>query len=350
MDVYKITRLKDWKNYLVPFLLGFVFILIYIYEIPFGQAIILISLFLITIIATASYGFLLNDIFDAKDDIKAGKNNFSKDLTIMVKTAYIIIFLVIVLLPWFFLPVSFLNFGLFILQLLLLAVYSMPPFRLKRFVITSVITDALYNSVIMVFVIIFTIHEFNRIVIDNEKVILALLFISLFLKGFRGILLHQLADRKNDREANFNTFVLQYGPLTTSNIINKILVPLELLSIIILVILVNKYIPGLSWLFLIFLIYKSLKLRFWNISDIIRWDYKFYRFMFQHVLNDLYEEWIPLYLLIFLTVREISFAFILIPYIIFFPAFFKKLFKDVPETIVNFKGDFQRKFYPNIMK
>jgi 4-hydroxybenzoate polyprenyltransferase len=347
MDVYKITRLKDWKNYLIPFLLGFVFIPIYIYKTTFEQAIILILLFLITIIATASYGFLLNDIFDLKDDIKAGKTNFSKELTIRARIAYITIFLVIALVPWLFLPVSFFNFGLFILQLLLLALYSMPPFRLKRFVITSVITDALYNCVIMVFVIIFTIHKFNGIAINNEKVVLVVLFIALFLKGLRGILLHQLADRKNDRKADIKTFVTRYSPVATNNIISEILLPLEFITVTVLIAFVSKHIPGLIWLYLGFVFYIAFKYRLWN----FRWiPVKNYLFYFRFTLNDFYEGWIPLYALVLLTIRDILFILILVPYILLFPEFIRKLCKDVPETIVNFKSDYKRKFYPNKVK
>jgi 1,4-dihydroxy-2-naphthoate octaprenyltransferase len=334
-------RLKDWIYYLIPFLLGFVFVLLYISKIRFSRAIVLISLFLIVIVATASYGFLLNNIFDEKDDSRAGKENFSKHLSNTAKTFYIITFLVLSLLPWLFLPVALLNFGLFILQLLLLAVYSVPPYRLKRFVFTGVITDALYNSVIMVFVIVFTIQEYAGSVIDNERFILIVLFVLLFTKGLRGILLHQLSDRKNDRKANISTFVTLYGPIATNNIISKVLLPIESLALTLLIVLLYKNIPGLLWLYLGFLCYMALKYHLWN----FRWiPAKYYLFYFRFTLNDFYEEWFPLFVLVLLCVRDITFVFVLIPYVFLFPAFFKKLYKDIPETVVNFKDDFIRKF------
>ena len=175
-NVLKITRLRDWGKYLIPFWLGFAFLSVYINEIPFKQAIILISLLTISIIAMASYGYILNDFFDIEDDRKAGKQNSSKHLSKTTKIVYVIIFLVLALLPWLFLPFAYLNFGLFILQLLLLAMYPIPPIRLKKYVLTGVITDALYNSVVIVFVIIFTLFDHAGKLISNKAIILALLF------------------------------------------------------------------------------------------------------------------------------------------------------------------------------
>lgn len=336
------TRLRDWINFLLPFLLGFLFVLIYFNQVPFNKAIILILLFVITIIATASYGFLLNDISDLTDDNKAGKSNYSKNLSFTKKTIYILIFLVLALLPWWFLPVAYLNFGLFVLQLLLLAVYSMPPIRLKKYPVTGVITDALYNSVIMVFVIVFTIHEYAGNLTNNNAIILTVLFIALFMKGLRGILLHQLADRKNDRKANIKTFVTFYGPVASNNLISKILLPVEFLVLTLIIVLFSKNVPGLIWLYLFFLFFTALKYRLWNFRWIPAKNYLFY---FRFTFNDFYEEWFPLFVLVLLTIRDISFAIILVPYVLIFPALFVKFYKEVPKTMVNFKSDLNRKIH-----
>lgn len=338
--IHRITRFNDWKNYLIPFFLGIIFISIYIFKIQFILALRVTILLLVSIIGTASYGYLLNNIFDLKEDKQAGKSNFTGKMTGINKSAFVLIFLTVALIPWLFLSFGFLNFCLFILQLILLAAYSIPPFRLKRFVHFGVITDSLYNSVIMVFVIVFTIREYAEISPKNGNLILIVLFIVLFLKGLRGILLHQLADRKNDQKAGTKTYVSCYGPLLSNNVVSKLLLPLEFATLIILIVLLSGIVPGLIWLYLGFIVYVALKYRLWN----FRWiPTKNYLFFFRYTLNDFYEQWTPLYVLVLLTLTNISFLSILIPFILMFPAVFYKLYKDIPEGIGIFIGDLRRK-------
>ncbi len=339
VSIHRITRLKNWKNYILPFLLGVIFASVYIYAIPFDTTWRIAGLLMLSITGTAAYGYLLNNIFDLEEDQRASKSNYTAGMSAWSKTMYAITFLLLALAPWLFLPVTFLNFGLFVLQLALLAAYSIPPSRLKRFVHIGVITDALYNSLIMVFVIVLTIKEHAEIPSKNEALILVVLIGVLFLKGLRGILLHQLADRKNDLKAGLNTFVLYYGPLATNNVIVKVMLPMELILNIILVFTLSEMIPGLLWYFIAFLVYKVLTLRCWNIWSLLKWDY---RFMFLYTLNDWYEEWLPLYMLVLLSIWETNFVFVLIPYVLIFPTYFLKLYKDIPNTIKNFNDDIKK--------
>ena len=239
---------------------------------------------------------------------------------------------------------AFFNFRLFILQLILLTIYCVPPIRLKKFICAGIIADALYNSVIPVFVIVFIIREYAVIIPETGSLIITVLFFTLLLKGLRGILLHQLADRKNDGKAGVHTFALYHGALKTFNLTIRVILPLEMIFNVVLTSLLSKHLPGISWLFIIFFFYKALKLRFWNIRYLCRWEFKFYRFIFLQSMNDWYEEWLPLYTLIVLVVKDISFLFLLIPYILLFPAFFKKFLNEIPEAIVNFRNDLKNKF------
>jgi hypothetical protein len=298
-------------------------------------------LLLVSILGTASYGYLVNNLFDLEEDRRAGKSNYVESISVFAKASMVVIFLFIALFPWLFLPVLILNFGLFILQLVLLTAYCLPPVRLKRFVCAGVITDALYNSVIMVFVIVFTIREYAVYPLELGTQVLAVLFVVLFLKGLRGILLHQLADRKNDRKAGFRSYVLHRGSLFTIHLISKAILIPELVSLSLLVFLLTKHVPGLGWMYLSFMIYSFLRLRLWNIRTI---PVKQYKFIFLYTLNDFYEEWLPLYSLLLLAIQDIRFLFLFVPYVLFFPAFFNKLSKDVPGTMANFKNDLKKKF------
>lgn len=339
--IHKIARLDDWKNYIIPFLSGVIFISVLIYAIPFNLAVRITGLLLVSIIGTAAFGYLLNNIFDLEEDMSAGRSNFTENISGLAKTVYVLIFLTMALAPWLLLPVAPLTFGLFILQLVLLYAYSVPPLRLKQLVHAGVIIDALYNSVIMVFALVFTIREYAEISLKNGNLILIVLFIVLFVKGLRGILLHQLADRKNDRKAGVKTFVSCYGPLLTNNIVSKLLLPLEFSTLTILIVLLSGIIPGLTWLYLGFIIYIALKYRLWNFRWIPTMNYFFF---FRFTLNDFFEQWIPLFILVLLSIKDISFLLMLIPFILLFPSVLCKLYVDIPEGIVSFIGDFRRIF------
>lgn len=341
----KIIRIRSWFSYLIPFYFGILFSTINVIKISFLESVTSIVCIFCILLFTASFGYILNETTDFKEDTLAGKRKKTEKLSLWMRITFLILLLILAFVPWTLLPVNTYNLGFFILQILLLLIYSVKPVRLKRFPVPAIITDALYNSVVMAFVIFSTFIQVASLNTKFEFFLTGLLFLVLFLKGLRGFLLHQIADRKNDRRAKLNTFVIRYGALCSSNLINKLLVPLEILLLVGLGMMLGKYIPGFIWLLATFLFYKALKLRFWNISDIIKWDYKYYRFIFQYTLNDFYEEWVPLYMLVLLSIRDVSYLYILIPFVLLFPSFFKKLYKDIPEAIVNFKSDFRNKFF-----
>jgi hypothetical protein len=191
----------------------------------------------------------------------------------------------------------------------------------------------------MVLVIIFTFSEIKAFTPENGAPLIAGLTFTLFLKGLRGILLHQIADRKNDRKARFCTLATRLGPLALMNLVNRVLLPIEIVSISMLGIMVNKLVPGIFTLFVLFLSFKSLKFRFWNIRDIAKRKFKYYRFVFTYILNDYYEEWIPAYILILLSIRDVRFLLILIPFTIIFPNLLIKTFREANEAFENLGYD-----------
>jgi 4-hydroxybenzoate polyprenyltransferase len=75
MNFKKLIRLSDWKNYIIPFLSGAIFISVYLNEIPFIRALKFTGLLLASIIGIAAYGYLLNNLYDLEEDRRAGKIN-----------------------------------------------------------------------------------------------------------------------------------------------------------------------------------------------------------------------------------------------------------------------------------
>lgn len=328
-------RISNWWNYLLTFLLGIGFYSIYIFEIPFNSAIQILGLLFVTITGTIAFGYFINDWSDIEIDRIAGKRNTAAKNTFLKNSLIVSFLLLVSLIPWIFLPKSASNVGFYILQLFLLMSYSLPPLRIKRHKILCVITDALYNSAIPFLVIFFTFHtlsDFNIQIIKG-----AILFISIwaFLKGLRGILLHQIADRKNDRKTSITTFVNHYGSMRSFNLIWRILFPIEIvLFISTLMFLTLNYFKGLWIVIPVFVIYLILFLRLWERNKIRNYQFKL---SIVYIINDLYEEWLPVVFLGYLSMKNPWFLMVMVLYFLLFNEIVVKWYHNTRKNIRNLK-------------
>jgi len=262
----KAIRLTRWWTFLVPFLLGLLYVNFYLEEISAGESLLLTVLFFITFCGTIAFGYFLNDVTDIGIDREAGITNLAAANG--SRKNYLILFILIVaaLLPWLFLPRNQYNVSLYIFQLLLLFTYSVFPIRLKRYPIACVITDALYNSAVPL-LIIFSTFIVPEVFCCNTKVCIVFITTILwaFLKGIRGILLHQIGDRNNDRKTSINTFVLYYGPLKSFKLIWNFTFRIEIILFSAIVIYLSlSHFPFLFLILPVFYIYLFLYLRLWE--------------------------------------------------------------------------------------
>jgi 4-hydroxybenzoate polyprenyltransferase/pyruvate-formate lyase-activating enzyme len=336
-------RVREWYAFLLPFLLGIGYVFSYYLQVGFESALVTSGLFLVTISATAGFGYLLNDLTDLKEDALSGKPNTARRLGVIPTLLILALFLLLALIPWMFLPRSVPNLLFYGSEVFLLLIYSIPPLRLKRLPIPGIVNDALYNSTVPVFIIITTFIALSGRHPEGITIPMALTFLWAFLKGARNILLHQLNDRRNDRVAGANTFVLRYGPLFTLNLINRWLIPVESAFLAILVLFISRFAVGFYWVFLGFLVFATLKIRIWSISWMPR---RQFRFLFLYRLNDFYEEWVPVALLIYLSASTPIFLILLALHLLLFPRVLIKLFRD----IVGMNHDFIVYYRMNVMQ
>jgi len=327
-------RISRWWNYLVPFLLGIGFCAIYIYEIPFSLAIQILGLLFITITGTIAFGYFINDWTDIVTDKIAGKHNFASTNSLSKNVLILIGVLIIALLPWSFLPVNIINFPLYLFQLFLLSAYSVFPLRLKRFPLPGVVLDALYNSVIPFGIILTTFIDFNLMQYSHLNVFLIIFVASwAFLKGLRGILLHQVQDRKNDRKTSVTTFANKFGPLKTVNLVSRYLLKTEVILLLALILILSIHTIRFLWLVIpLFLTHLFFRFRLWERLQARKRELKF---SFLFVLNDFYEEWLPLVFLFYLINRDYTFLILLLLHILLFYAVILKMIKKTKKDLQN---------------
>jgi 1,4-dihydroxy-2-naphthoate octaprenyltransferase len=352
----KVLRSNLWWHAIVPQVLAWVYFSLLSLQVyanqtgaPLGQGIFGILHrfipFFVTLVSLSSFGYLLNDFCDIESDTRAGKKNLLASLPPMLSIFLILASLAIAILGWLR------QFGgqafghklipsvLFLLQLALLIAYSMKPFRLKERGLAGVLADAVYGHLNPALITIFTLFGF-RIFEAKDIFFKSMLLLSVtllwFIKGIRNILMHQLEDRKRDRKARTQTFVVQHHALAVFNFINRVLIPVEAAILLLFVLEVSYVIPPFIFSFILFAIVSYLKFSGWKLAYLPK---RQLRFKFLYFLNDYYEKWFPVWLLIIFSVYNHWALILLSLHLLCFPSFVTDLWADMKTIRQNFKTE-----------
>lgn len=352
----KVLRSNMWWNAIVPQVLAWVYfslLSLQVYnnqqgtELGAGIFIILRRFipFFITLVSLSSFGYLLNDLSDIESDARAGKRNILAGFPVLVSILLVLASLGIAIAGWLK------QFGgqafghklipsiLFLLQLVLLIIYSVKPFRLKERGLAGVIADALYGHLNPALITIFTLFGF-RIFEAQDTLLKSIMLFNVtalwFIKGIRNILLHQLEDRKRDRKAQTHTFVVSHHALTILNFINRVLIPFEAVLLLGFVFEVSYVIPPFILSIIVFAIINYLKFSGWKLGFLPKRQLKF---KFLYFLNDYYEGWFPVFLLIIFSVYNRWALILLSLHLLIFPTFIMQLRADLKTIRENFKTE-----------
>jgi 4-hydroxybenzoate polyprenyltransferase len=284
-------RANDWWGYKIPPMLSVVYIIIQNSQYTFFSLLPLMMIAIGAIILCAIYVSLLNDATDIEDDAKAGKKNGMANYSLFQQ----IIFILLPLAGAVCIIGSFLNFlslaSLFYLAAYVsFALYSLPPFRLKKRGFVGIAADALGSQVFPTLFLAICFYQWT-----NQKIqLLPFVFLTtwLFCFGLRGILWHQLADKENDKVSGLFTFVQKTSEAQLSRLSIAIII-LEIIAFATFIWLHALFliIPGL----ILYFIYNWLLLKYCCVRQILinpkPTQYRI--FLFEY-----YQVFLPLSLLI----------------------------------------------------
>ncbi len=205
--------------------MSLVYLFIFIFDIPLDKSsIILIFGSLLTTIGFVTLGYLLNEVFDLKDDILAGKPNrlfgISKSRIIL----YFIASIILIFIPWIFLPHTNFTWGLIFFEISLFLAYSLPIIKLKKVPIISSIIDTLYAYVVPPLLALHTYILYSWKELETYSLMFLIAWLSIV--GFRNILIHQIDDISFDKAASITTMPMVIGVRFT-NILLKVLIIIE---------------------------------------------------------------------------------------------------------------------------
>ncbi len=332
----KLFRSNIWWVAVVPQVLGWVYFCILDGTFHFPEQLTAFAFFFLALVSISAFGYLFNDLCDVEADKTAGKPNALGSYPFYLRVLLVALTLVIGVFCWWKVAASHWANIFFALQLLALVIYSAPPFRLKNRHIFGALTDAFYGHVnpILITLLAFG-FNINEGLTEKTTLFIPLVVACTFLKGFRNILLHQLEDRRNDKKAGVNTFVIRYGALFSINLINRLLI-VEILATFAVVLNISMVAPPFFVSALIFIALTYLKFSGWKLSYL---PARQLRFKFLYFMNDYFEGWMPVWLLIILAVHNPLFAAVLAVHLLLFPSFILKLWKDFKTIRENFKTE-----------
>lgn len=207
-----------------------------------------------TTIGFMGFGYLTNDLADRKKDALAGKSNGTSNLSSISVALLLITFLALALLPWMYLPMDGISWLCIAIELVLFVLYAFPPFRLKERGFLGVVTDALYAHVVPGFLASWTFYLVGNEYYQNFLIFAIALTVWQLFSGVRNILSHHYADFENDRASGTKTVAISMGKEKVSQLMTRMFIPLEVLSLICFLLIVQLKIDYLVIVVLLFLI------------------------------------------------------------------------------------------------
>jgi 4-hydroxybenzoate polyprenyltransferase len=206
VSIRQIIRFDNWWFAKIPPLLAAAYLSILLGGLDLGRAVPLLGCFVLSIACVASYGHVVNDLFDVEADTLAGKPNAVVDLG--PRRAVLVAF-ALVLAGW--LTATLGDYPrvaglLLVLNYAWPTLYSVPGVRLKERGVLGVVCDALGSHVTpTLFAVTLFVPPITSVMSDVTTVA-ALLVVWSLAQGTKGILNHQLADLANDEVAGVVTF------------------------------------------------------------------------------------------------------------------------------------------------
>lgn len=304
-------RLSNPWRYKVPFLIAVPYFVFLLAPRPVTTALQAIPLSISIILGVAGIGYLSNDLGDKKKDALIQKPNSTANLNFFSLLVLFAVFFLLAVLPWLYLPCNYLSVCLLFTQFILFFSYAMPPFRLKERGFLGVMADSLYAHTNPALLAAYTFYLLNAQYIPGFTIFLILLCTWQFTLGIRNIMLHQVADLENDRQADTATFATIKGKHRTGKLIADLILPLEVILFMCFSVFISLYfnffLPAvlLYWLWTYFIAKRQRK----------NMNYRDYAYTY---LDNLYIQWIPLVVLLGLMFRSLQFTPLFILHILIF--------------------------------
>jgi 4-hydroxybenzoate polyprenyltransferase len=322
MNLIKIIRATEWWEYKFPPILVIpYFIILSTTNLKLSTAIYSILFIISALVVGAIYVSILNDITDIEEDNTAGKKNNMARHSRVKQFFFLSIPICLALFFCWFLQKNSFALTFYLLSYVSFTLYSAPPFRLKKRGILGLFADASGSQMLpTLFAVSFISYHSHHLLSTIE--ILAIATWSLFF-GLRGILWHQFHDLENDVRSGLFTIVQQMGRRLT------IATGLTILTIELAAFLWLMYTIGNHYLYialLLYIIYMIYRIKKNNLQVII---IKYTRANFDIVMNVFYQVFLPISILILISIERPEFLVLTAIHLLLFPSGLYRVIKNI---------------------
>ena len=207
----RFARFGDWWFSKIPPLLAVAYLVILRNDLNFSSAAPLLAYYLFSISCVAIYGHIVNDCFDVEPDQRAGKQNAMSEWSRATRAAFCLAFLCVGFLPSLVGAYSVGQLLLLALNYLWPSIYSLPGIRLKKRGILGVVCDALGSHITPTLLALSLFGGMESAASGRQITFSVVVTLWASVLGLKGILHHQLADRRNDVKSGVSTYVTEAG-------------------------------------------------------------------------------------------------------------------------------------------
>ena len=301
--IIQVLRGSDWWNYKLPPLFAVVYWGMATSGLQMGEGLLRLALLLVWMIGAAGFGHYLNDWSDIEADRKVGKSNAAAKHGKRKRFLILSLLAATALLPWIYLASNIWAWCFVIFHLSLFFWYSVFP-RFKELADIGITSDSLYAHVLPTIIV--ALPFFNNF--NAQSGCVMLLAAWAFFYGLRNIIGHQIGDYENDKKSGTHTFVIEKGRDFAVHRI-RLLVLFEFTGFVIAWLSselpFNLVVPVA---FVLFLAYRWwLYDRVWKLRLDDDWGIPAYN----SFLNNFYELYFPLAVLLAASIQKPAFAWLI---------------------------------------
>lgn len=319
-----LVRADNWIYSKIPPLLAVGYAIAIVGEISFVSAFGRLFLLFVSIFSVAAYGHVFNDIFDIEQDAAIGKKNAMSVAPPLWRISYCLFFIISGFIPLLLLDSGAISTFLLIVNYLLPTLYSVPHIRLKERGLPGILADALAAHTVPTLFIAFSLMSEKT---PSHRLILWIaLSASIWglFAGLRGIIVHQVLDRQNDRRANVMTFAGVRRRKNLRRLVLRFFYPCELVGIVGFLCLVLPYAPALAVFVVAYILAEFAKMKLGWRLPLFYPEHPAIEPYLPLLNNEFYEVWLPCALAVQLTFLSLSYCLLLLIHV----AFFRRIIRE----------------------
>ncbi|MBL1208611.1 UbiA family prenyltransferase [Geminocystis sp. GBBB08] len=317
LSVFNLFRGSDWWLCQTPKLLAVGYAEILLEGISPQKSITTVIPLITSMFFVAAYGHVVNDTFDIESDLRANKPNRIAYLSKLKRTFLIIGLATAGIIPWIW--IGFMPFSVFLLTTLYLSltIYAVPPLRLKERAAWGVFSDSFSVHLVPTLLVATIFSHLNDTTRLESNIFAVVSSACFFLMGIRGIISHQISDQENDLKSGVKTLITNLELAGVNQIrlwVTRFVLPAEIIFLVAMLSIISQFQPLLIVFFIFYAILSIINFKWWFFNT-INLTYLEGYYIFPH---DLYEAWLPLSLLCFLSLQEPTFVVLLALHILLF--------------------------------